>query len=64
MKTCRQCGGHEEVRRGVCAACRTRSGELAAEEEVPEEPSLEPSHDRPWVARSLFVGRKRRSPRQ
>jgi len=59
--TCRHCGGHEDVRHGVCVDCRGHAAE--AKEPAPEDPSLEPAHDRPWVARSAFTGRKRRSPR-
>ncbi len=63
MKTCRRCGGHEDVHRGLCVGCRGASVAPDPEERAPEAPSLEPPHDRPWVARSAFTRRTRRSPR-
>ncbi|MFI5047694.1 MAG: hypothetical protein ACHQIG_11580 [Acidimicrobiia bacterium] len=60
MNACRNCGREAKLHHGLCEDCTTKE---AAVERVPTEPSLEPAHDRPWVARSAFVGRKRRSPR-
>jgi hypothetical protein len=64
MKTCRHCGANDDVRHGVCERCR-RHPEMVADPTVPEPstPLIEPAHDRPWVARSAFTGRTRRSPR-
>lgn len=62
MKTCQHCGGHDDVRADGCAACRflhVRTTERPRR----RDPDLEPAHDRPWVARSAFTGRTRRSPR-
>jgi hypothetical protein len=55
---CHECGRRAELRGGVCAACRG-----AQPSSRRHDPDLEPQHDRPWVARSAFTGRKRRSPR-
>jgi hypothetical protein len=62
MKTCQHCGGHGDVRNGECSTCRVRHLHTP---EAPRrrDPDLEPAHDRPWVARSAFTGRTRRSPR-
>ena len=57
---CRRCGTMEQVHRNLCRECRAR---VAARTPAPPEPWLEPPHDRPWGARSAFVGRTRRSPR-
>jgi hypothetical protein len=62
MKMCRRCGARDDVRRGLCGECRGR--EVGSEREtLPPEPLVEPLHDRPWVARSAFTRRIRRSPR-
>ncbi|MCZ7527220.1 MAG: hypothetical protein M5U14_13065 [Acidimicrobiia bacterium] len=70
MKVCLECGSEVNVHRGLCRSCRERAqgrGEAVAEdtnlEHLPPEPDVEPAHDRPWVARSAFTGRTRRSPR-
>jgi hypothetical protein len=34
------------------------------QEARPTEPDLEPTHDQPWVPRSAFTDRLRRSPRR
>lgn len=60
MAVCQQCGRNRRLRGGLCRRCR--QGE-PAREQPPTDPDLEPAHDRPWVARSAFTGRKRRSPR-
>jgi hypothetical protein len=60
MKTCRRCGSGEGVRRGLCARCRAGTDGTEA---TPTEADVEPPHDRPWVARSAFTRRVRRSPR-
>lgn len=63
MTTCRRCGSHENVHRGLCAACH-RLPEVRDEAvRHPAEPDVEPAHDRPWVARSAFTARTRRNPR-
>jgi hypothetical protein len=59
--TCRNCGGRNTVRHGLCAQCREHGRTGATR--MPRPPDLEPMHDRPWVARSAFTGRTRRSPR-
>jgi hypothetical protein len=61
-KICRLCGSHDDMHRGLCGRCRSVEHEEA--ERLHHGPTVEPPHDRPWVARSAFVGRKRRSPRQ
>lgn len=64
MRSCQRCGGRKGVRHGLCAKCRLVGPEAESENELPPpEPSLEPLHDRPWVARSAFTRRIRRSPR-
>ncbi len=63
MDTCRHCGGHEEVRHGTCSTCRLAGHAAEPHTELPDAPELEPAKDRPWVARSAFVGRTRRNPR-
>jgi hypothetical protein len=60
MKMCRRCHEEKAVKRGLCARC-WKEDVLA--DHPPMAPSIEPLHDRPWVARSAFTGRKRRSPR-
>ena len=60
-KTCRNCGGTVRVRQGLCKRCRAEARDLHPSSQ--HDPSLEPAHDRPWVARSAFTGRTRRSPR-
>lgn len=62
MKTCQHCGGHDDVRQGECGTCRFLHVRTT-ERPRPPDPDLEPAHDRPWVARSAFTGRTRRSPR-
>jgi hypothetical protein len=59
-KMCRRCHETKAVKRGLCERCRA---EDVRAEHPPMTPSIEPLHDRPWVARSAFTGRKRRSPR-
>jgi hypothetical protein len=61
MKTCRNCGERKRVRNGLCKDCRALPPE--AHPTSQHDPSLEPPHDRPWVARSAFTRRTRRSPR-
>lgn len=63
MSTCRHCGTHEGVTRGLCARCHGRRELEDPAIHIPAAPDLEPSHDRPWVARSAFTGRTRRNPR-
>ena len=64
MNTCRSCGGHDDVRHGHCKQCRALGEPVeAVDADMPEPPELEPPKDRPWVARSAFFGRIRRSPR-
>jgi hypothetical protein len=63
MKKCRQCGRTDGVRHGLCETCRERQRAESESELAPQEPSIEPMHDRPWVARSAFTRRSRRSPR-
>lgn len=63
MSTCRHCGSHEDVTRGVCARCHGRAELRDEATRHPAEPDVEPAHDRPWVARSAFTGRTRRNPR-
>lgn len=58
--TCERCGSAARLRRGLCRRCRRME---PTQGHLPAEPDLEPAHDRPWVARSAFTGRKRRSPR-
>jgi hypothetical protein len=62
MKTCRNCGGTEQVRRGLCERCRAEPAS-PRHPSAERDPALEPLHDRPWVARSAFTRRTRRSPR-
>lgn len=65
-KVCSSCGGTEDVRRGRCGNCRqappagqaTAGGDAgrprnppAPREPVPESPTIEPAHNRPWVHR-------------
>jgi NMD protein affecting ribosome stability and mRNA decay len=71
MKVCRECGTHEDVRRGLCRRCRgkARGHELNPEEEAhghrpPKQGDPEPAHDQPWVPRDGLTDRVRRSPRQ
>ena len=70
MKVCRECGTHEDVRRGLCRRCRARarshepSPAEQADAHPPAQGDLEPAHDQPWVPRSAFADRVRRSPRQ
>lgn len=61
-KTCRRCGSHTDVDRGLCAVCQSRGREQRHPQQH-DNPDLEPPRDRPWVPRSAFAGRKRRSPR-
>ena len=62
MATCRRCGSPDDVHHGLCPECH-RLRPDAADVRPPEPPDLEPPHDRPWVARSAFTGRRRRNPR-
>jgi hypothetical protein len=62
MGTCRHCGAKDDVRHGVCKQCRRHPERIEAGP-APDTPVIEPAHDRPWVARSAFTGRARRSPR-
>jgi hypothetical protein len=59
---CARCQGHDTVREGLCRKCRAdlfadqTSGQAVTEIQIPVppmpgSPSLEPSHDRPWVHR-------------
>lgn len=70
MVVCRECGTDVDVHRGMCRHCRERArgadmGPVVERDQpMPKSPDLEPPHDRPWVARSAFTGRTRRSPRQ
>jgi hypothetical protein len=59
---CRHCGGHDDVHHGVCAQCRDL-GHEEARSTPRRDPDVGALHDRPWIARSAFTGRKRRSPR-
>ena len=64
MATCRGCGNHEDVRHGLCCVCRDldhQDKRLGARE--PAAAEIEQAHDQPWIARSAFTGRQRRSPR-
>lgn len=64
MAICGVCGGHEDVRHGLCGACRdVEHRDTRPEPGEPDAPELEQAHDQPWVARSAFTGRRRRSPR-
>lgn len=66
MKVCRECGTHEDVRRGLCRRCRARHREpnVAEESGPPKRRDVEPAHDQPWVPRDGLADRVRRSPRQ
>ncbi len=66
MKVCRECGTHEDVRRGLCRRCRAQSRQpnLAEEHGPPKQGDVEPAHDQPWVPRNGLTDRVRRSPRQ
>lgn len=50
MSICRACGAHEDVHEGMCRSCRTmgkgNEAEAARLQHEPDDPSLEPSHDR------------------
>ncbi|MGE0881567.1 MAG: hypothetical protein AB7L13_05680 [Acidimicrobiia bacterium] len=65
METCRECGSHDDVRHGRCVTCRAE-GPLAKDAltHLPDEPDLEPAHDRPWVSRSAALLHNNRSPRK
>jgi hypothetical protein len=61
-RVCARCQRNEDVHEGLCRKCRaellaeeTPKGEIrevrVGDEQVPEAPSLEPPHARPWVHR-------------
>jgi hypothetical protein len=63
MTTCRHCGSHENVTKGLCERCHGLPELQDEANRHPSSPDVEPAHDRPWVARSAFTGRTRRNPR-
>lgn len=68
MRVCRRCGGTGNVRWRVCEECRTHvpvdfRPPIEWRAEADEQPEHRSEHDQPWVPRSAFTARTRRSPR-